>query len=536
MFADPQRPAPVSMANVDDGSLRPNAAALLAYLRTRDGEVVSKQSLMDAVWPDTHVTENSLYQAVSELRRALADVPGVELQTVPRRGYRLVSDASPASVHGGRWPSWGPPLRALVAMSVAVLLVAALVGAVRFVSANAQPRASLPSVAVLPFEASDPKGRWQLFGQSMSEEVAGSLAANKWLRVHAADKAHEARFVLNGSLLTQGGQLHVNARLTDRTNGALIWAKSWHGLESGYFDLQAAVAHEVASELGGHWSGAVVRFEAGQAVRRPTDSLDAYELFLLGTRAKHRFTPESFESARRMLTRAVEIDPGFVEAWTTLSVVHNLRALVEPEVAQLQRIMAQRAKAIEAAVALAPEDPTVLMEQGWLLARQGDHAATVRAVRRAAALAPDNPDVLAYAALNGNLRVDLGKEGVDWISRAMALNPDPPPWYHIGEGLARFTARDWQGSVAAFAKAPDYVTRDLFTAVALAQSGQRDQAQAVADRLVRTYPAFRTSHYVYQEAMDLSVNGRLLIETAADLGIPRGDLLRRPASAGASLD
>lgn len=396
---------------------------------------------------------------------------------------------------------------------------------------------ALPSVVVLPFSAPEDAPDWQLFGTSLAGEVAGALAGNKWVRVHAPDRAAEARFELKGSLLSRDGRLFVNASLTERTSGELVWSDRWEGAETEFFDLQAKVAHEAASELGGHWSGAVVRFDARKAARRPTGNLDAYALFLRGTQAKHRFTPEGFEEARQLLTRAVEIDPAFVDAWTTLSVVHNLRALTQTKRAPLEAILAERAQAVETAVRLAPEDPTVLMEQGWLLARRGDHAAAAQAVRRAAEIAPDNPDVLAYAALNGNLRVDLGKDGVAWVARARVLNPDPPPWYSIAEGLARFTARDWQGSIDAFANAPDYVTRHLFTAAALLQMGREADARDVAARLQAQYPGFRTDFYVIQEGMDMAVNGQLLIDVAADLGLlPRKALSPPPANAAASSD
>jgi TolB-like protein len=532
MIAESQQADTTSGREFDDSALRPHAAAMLAYLRARPGDVVSKEELLDAVWPETHVSENSLYQCVSELRRALKDHAGMALQTVPRRGYRLVVEESaaraPVGSVGRRRTFWLSGVAALVALAV-------LLG--QWWGHSRQHRAGgMPSVVVQDFAVPGGGREWQVFGASLGREVAGAMASNAWLRVHAPENASAARFVLDGSLLVREGRLFISAQLTERHSGELVWSGRWNGTETEFFDLQAMVAHEAAAELGGHWSGAVVRFDARKAARRPTESLDAYALFLRGTQAKHRFTPESFEEARQLLTRAVEIDPAFVDAWTTLSVVHNLRALTETDLARLHDILAERAHAVEAAVRLAPEDPTVLMEQGWLLARSGDHAAAERAVRRAVESAPDNPDVLAYAALNGNLRVDLGDEGVRWVARARELNPDPPPWYSIAEGLSRFTARDWDGAVEAFAQAPDYVTRHLFTAVALVQLGRDEAAQEVADRLWAQYPGFRTAYYVFQEGMDMEVNGRILLDATAELGLPVVPPLSPRASEGASLD
>ena len=69
--------------------LRPKAFALLTHLATNAGQVVSKSDLIAAVWPGVFVTEDSLTQAVRELRKALADDSQRIIRTVARRGYLL---------------------------------------------------------------------------------------------------------------------------------------------------------------------------------------------------------------------------------------------------------------------------------------------------------------------------------------------------------------------------------------------------------------------------------------------------------------
>ncbi|MCI0408904.1 MAG: winged helix-turn-helix domain-containing protein, partial [Acidobacteria bacterium] len=72
--------------------LEPKVMQVLVRLAERAGEVVSKQDLFSAVWPDTFVTDDVLTRAVSELRKALGDAgrPPQIIQTVPKRGYRLL--------------------------------------------------------------------------------------------------------------------------------------------------------------------------------------------------------------------------------------------------------------------------------------------------------------------------------------------------------------------------------------------------------------------------------------------------------------
>src|SRR5262245_21300078 len=73
----------------------------LRYLVENAGRVVSKQEIIDRVWPDSHVEENNLAQHISLVRKTLASVDATTeyVQTMPRRGYRFVAvttDDAPA--------------------------------------------------------------------------------------------------------------------------------------------------------------------------------------------------------------------------------------------------------------------------------------------------------------------------------------------------------------------------------------------------------------------------------------------------------
>ncbi|WP_342730418.1 winged helix-turn-helix domain-containing protein [Bradyrhizobium sp. B117] len=75
--------------------LRPRAWAVLRLLATRPGQLISKDEIMDEVWSDCEVTEDSLVQAIGDVRRALGDAGRSALKTMPRRGYMLVVDEKP---------------------------------------------------------------------------------------------------------------------------------------------------------------------------------------------------------------------------------------------------------------------------------------------------------------------------------------------------------------------------------------------------------------------------------------------------------
>jgi Tol biopolymer transport system component/DNA-binding winged helix-turn-helix (wHTH) protein len=146
----------------DEVALPPRALGALATLIARRGVVASKQELMDAVWPDTFVTESSLLEAIGLLREALGDDrrQPIYIQTVHRRGYRFIARVEPAEPSEPSEPSEpvrffsGPEWRPLVAASAAA--VTATIGmAVVFALFGQHPierRTSRFSIA-LPTEA-----------------------------------------------------------------------------------------------------------------------------------------------------------------------------------------------------------------------------------------------------------------------------------------------------------------------------------------------------------------------------------------------
>jgi DNA-binding winged helix-turn-helix (wHTH) protein len=99
-----------------DGSivpLRPRAWLTLKFLALHAGRLVTKSELMDEVWADCEVTEDSLVQAIGDVRRALGEAGRTALRTLPRRGYMLVTDGSgPGTVHQAGLASIGDRLSA----------------------------------------------------------------------------------------------------------------------------------------------------------------------------------------------------------------------------------------------------------------------------------------------------------------------------------------------------------------------------------------------------------------------------------------
>jgi DNA-binding winged helix-turn-helix (wHTH) protein len=90
--------------------LRPQAYQVLRHLALNAGRLVGKDELMAAVWPGSVVTDDSLVQAIGDVRRALGEAGHRVVKTVPRRGYMLVAAAANPEVSalGAEQPRAGP--------------------------------------------------------------------------------------------------------------------------------------------------------------------------------------------------------------------------------------------------------------------------------------------------------------------------------------------------------------------------------------------------------------------------------------------
>jgi DNA-binding winged helix-turn-helix (wHTH) protein len=90
-------------------ALRPKSLILLSYLVQHRGRLVPKSELIEAVWPDTFITENSLAQCLTDLRRAFGDRWRSMIKTVPRRGYLLKADQPEMATETMRRMDYGWP-------------------------------------------------------------------------------------------------------------------------------------------------------------------------------------------------------------------------------------------------------------------------------------------------------------------------------------------------------------------------------------------------------------------------------------------
>jgi transcriptional activator of cad operon len=241
---------------------------LLLFLASRAGETVSIEELLDHVWTGVVVTQDSVYQAITSLRRLFGDdaKQPTYIATVPRLGYRLVAPVSPwqdeaLSVAPAVTPK--PTRSRALPVWLAGGLVAALLVGFGWWKFGAPGE---KSVGVLPFlDITSQAMNKEYFADGMTEELIGRLSklpgfevppprasfSYKCKDLPIGEIARQMRvaYLLDGSLRQSGDTLRVTARLTRAADGYVLWTRTFDRPKSDELEMQDEIATEVAQAL-----------------------------------------------------------------------------------------------------------------------------------------------------------------------------------------------------------------------------------------------------------------------------------------------
>ena len=254
---------------------------LLLCLAERPGETVTTDELLDTVWPDVTVTQDSVYQAVAALRRLLGDNAREPdyIATVPRQGYRLVAKVSPwngePDASSAAATAHDPRRTAVILASLAAAVMVALTlgfalrgSADRVPPAIAATAQSQKSVAVLPFlDLTSEAMSEEYVADGVTEELIDKLSKIPGLQVASptssfhfkekrasvADiaKALHVAYVLDGSIRRSGARLRVAVRLIRTDNGFVVWSETYDRQSGDILKVQDDIAGDVAKALRG---------------------------------------------------------------------------------------------------------------------------------------------------------------------------------------------------------------------------------------------------------------------------------------------
>jgi TolB-like protein/DNA-binding winged helix-turn-helix (wHTH) protein len=323
---------------------------VLVHLAGRQGDVVSKDELVAAVWDGRFVSDDVVWRSIRELRRALGDGPA-RIETIPRRGYRLVGEPSPpgplSQPHSlppgeGETPHLIPRRFLGVALLLGFALITAIVllGVRRLETASpATERPQRVRLAVLPFAnlSGDPSQDW--FGDGLTEELIsrlGGLAPDRlgvigrtsvmtFKRKDAGlaeiARALDADYLLEGSVRRDAGQVRVAVRLIQASDQSTLWSDVQDLDAQGVLRLQSRMAERVARAL-------TPELLPGWAPPPATAaSPAAHDAILRGRYFLNRGMPDDLRRSTEAFRQALALDPGAAPAWAGLADALHLLVL-----------------------------------------------------------------------------------------------------------------------------------------------------------------------------------------------------------------
>jgi len=373
------------------------------------------------------------------------------------------------------------------------------------------PLPDKPSIAVLPFQNMSGDPEQDYFADGMVEDIITALSHFKALFVIARNSSFTykgravdvkqvgrelgVRYVLEGSVRKATNRVRITGQLVDTATGAHLWAERFDGGLGDIFDLQDQVTESVVGAI----APAVEKAEIERARRKPTESLDAYALYLRGLAAFYQFgNRQANEEALRLFNRAIELDPDFAAAYGHAAFCYVLAKLngwisVTPsEIAEVTRL-AQRA------VELGKDDAIALAPSGWALAFVvHDLEVGAALIDRALAL---NSNLAEAWNFGGWAKNYLGEPetAIERFARAMRLSP-LGPWVagmRGGTAYAHFflgrydEAASW--AAMALQHNPDVQFGLRIAAASNAMAGRPEQAHKAVARLRQLNPVLRVS-------------------------------------------
>jgi DNA-binding winged helix-turn-helix (wHTH) protein/TolB-like protein len=506
--------------------VEPKAMEVLMVLAARAGEVVSREALLDAVWPGVVVGDEALTQSIIKLRKALGDNPRAPayIETISKRGYRLIARVESRSAARSAAPRRAWWLAA--AAGAALALIAAILYSLDLLQSAApgqaeafEEKADLVTVTVLPFETLGAGAEHGYLARGIGADLMTDLSRLSGLRLitPTADPAKAARYLVSGSVQREGAALRINVRLVEARSGEPIWT---HRFERPFGDL-FAIQSEISRSLAEHLPGKISDAERRRLAKRYTASLEAYDHFLRGQALFLVRRPEDNQSARALFTRAIELDPKFARAYAGLAMTHAMdyryQGSAAPSAA-LERALrlAETAREIDA------EIPDVHWALAFVQTQRRTHSEALRSLQRVIELNRSYAD--AYALMGGiHTYVGEPSKTIPLLRTALRLNPDGGYLYFLLLGRAYLFENDVEQALinlrqAQARNADDLETR-VFLAAALVARGDLPAAEWEADQIRVRVEGFSMRAWLETYPMTSARQQARLSELAAKVGL-----------------
>ncbi len=363
------------------------------------------------------------------------------------------------------------------------------------------------SIAVLPFVNMSGDPDQEFFADGLTEDIITALSRfhdllvisrnstfvykGKAVNVQDVAKAFGVHYVVEGSVRKVGNRVRITVQLIDARTDRHIWAERYDRELADIFAMQDEVTSSIVATVSGRVEAAVVE----RVQRNPTDNMRAYECLLTAKVLHHRSTADANAEAQKMIERAIELDPKYAHAHAWRGCIVG-QSWVYSWCGDREKAWNTIVEELGIALNLDDDDSDVHRILAAINLNRGDHDMARHHQERALALNPNNDLIVVQ---QGEYLTWIGKpeEGIDWIRKAMRLNPHHPErfWNHLGR--AYFVARKYPEAVEAFRhiSTPDKF-HHAFLAAALAMAGDPAAAEQHRKQVLALDQTFTIEGYL----------------------------------------
>ncbi len=502
--------------------LTPKAFQILRYLVEHRDRLVKKQSLLEAVWPDSYVEEGQVKQFIGELRRLLHDDPIAPrfIQTIRGRGYRWIGEIELRAPELSLTPQASRPVLRGPSNAPEVSGPTRPANGAWPEVRERQQRPALdalshpPSIAVLPFRSVGSDPRDERLAEGLAQEVSDGFTRSRTLVVvpqqsalayrdrqgnaRRDDQEIAAAYVVDGTIWRRDETLSISINLIDTARNRTLWAEKL-GDRRELSESPESIASRIVASI----EPRVLEAEVARVRKTPSRRPNAYDCLLQASSLLYTFDERDLARAGSFLDRATQLDPNSARAYAYKAWWYVL-SIFEGRSADPSRDTARAEDAVRRAMALDSMDWFVLAVAGHvqaLLLGRPDRGASLFD------LSLRLNDSAAFAwGLSAVTHCYLGApaEALGRLNHAWQLSPLDPLNFLLwsAAGLAEFLDGHYDRALVWLEKAlhrnsgfgPSH--RTLTTC--LWHAGREADARAAARDLLKLDPAFRISTFSHR--------------------------------------
>ncbi|XUU60159.1 winged helix-turn-helix domain-containing protein [Erythrobacter sp. HA6-11] len=392
--------------------LEPRVMQVFVLLAQKAGNVVSRDEMVEQCWQGVIVGDDAIQRCIGRLRRLMSDIDSINIETIPKIGYRLVVEGLAFAEQNSGTPTAVEP--------------------------------ALPSIGMETARFRGSARRGEELAQLLGSDITAALSLNRELLVFRQEASPPAEFEASIELRQGAEELRAHLTLTTVDNGQVVWSdalllRDWEAaLETGLPSDEWTI--DIASRL----SAVVVR-EVTQASLAQGEAQSSWQAVVRANAAYQRIDIPNIEQAIGDARMAVELDPGYAAAHAALA--NALAAHFEIAGAQEAEKAEEARKHCDLALALGPEDANVLAWTAHALLMITRPAEGLALAEKAVELAPWHPIANLYLARHylHHGRPQDAEASLEQHARVAPLFPWKY-WPLLNRGIAKFMLGDLEGS------------------------------------------------------------------------------------------